>query len=170
MTFSSSPLQRRVDAALQHRLLLIERKQQTAGDGLDEVTPPQFPGSLLRRYELPAASINRNTESETTQEITDGEDEIQHLIRDAFSLAASHSSHDGRVVTASDAAVSGVLPGLLVTENAYLRAMRTAYRLYGQEANDPLADVVASPVHFLTPGGCRLDTDESFASVKSSPP
>ncbi|RNF04479.1 hypothetical protein TraAM80_05128 [Trypanosoma rangeli] len=142
MTSSSSSLQHRVDAALQHGLLSVGRKQHNTGSGPDAVSPVRSPDSLPRSYEMPTTNINRNIALRATQEETDGEDEIQRLLRNAFSLAASHSPHGGIVSTASAAPFSGTTSSLSVSDNVYLNAMRTAYSLYGEQANVCLEDDV----------------------------
>ncbi|RNC59543.1 hypothetical protein TcCL_ESM02741 [Trypanosoma cruzi] len=128
-------MQRRVDAASQYRLLSFEQRRQSTVRGLDKVTPVRSTGYIVRRYETPPVGANGTASLESTKERTDGEDEIQKLLSNAFSLAASHHSHGGKVATAFSAPSSETPPNISAIDNAYLHAMNIAYRLYGQQPN-----------------------------------
>ncbi|KEG14725.1 hypothetical protein DQ04_00331180 [Trypanosoma grayi] len=125
-------LQHRADAVLHQQLRMVEehqkqhqREQQQRfgrrGNGM--ATPGQSPIQQGHGCQSPLAEISVDTVPLNGHGAMDADDDIQSLIRDAFSLAASHNPLKREAVLSSY---------LSDTDNIYLCAMNTAYRLYGE--------------------------------------
>ncbi|ORC90467.1 uncharacterized protein TM35_000082650 [Trypanosoma theileri] len=133
-----SLLEHSVDAALQHRLDIIKQQQEKEKDENDENDEIEVLGqssiSPVWSYATPPAKRQReilfphhHTITETTTiDANEDQDDIEQLLRDAFSLAASHSAEENEIIKLSFTQSS---------ENIYRDAMLRAYHLYGEIEN-----------------------------------